>query len=199
MKHKKWLLAGATGLLALGLVGCGNDDHDDNDKKGDDRQETKADKDDNIDATKYAASPKDLAKQFNKQYKGYSISEIKVDSEHGETVYEIQGFDKKANKEAKMEVKASKTSEVVRQEDETMDAEDKADNKAIDMNKVKKTPKEAMDAAKKAAKLSNNATEWKLEMNRDNKLVYKVDFDKDHKTVTVDAQTGKSLSTSADD
>lgn len=207
MKHKKWLLAGATGLLALGLVGCGaneksesskSDDKQESTSKKHDKKDKKKDKDSQTDVTKYTASPKDLAKQFTSQFKGYQVSEIDVDTENGETVYEIKGYNTKENMEATLEVSASKTTKVVRKESETMDSEDKSEQKAIDVNKVSVTPKSAMDTAKKSASLSTNPTDWTLKKNNDNKLVYVIEFAKDDKEVVIDANSGKKLAVEND-
>ena len=197
MKHKNWMIAGMAGLIALGLAGCGNDKNDKDDKNHDAKTEEKSkDKDDqNIDATKYAASPQDLAKEFQKQYKGYDISKIKVDEEDGTVIYEINGYNPKDKKEATLQVDASKTSKVVHEQSETADKNDSDDTRTFDVNKVKVTPEKAMDQAKKDANLKSAPTEWKLEKVRDGKVIYKVEFNKDNKTVAIDADSGKEVKT----
>lgn len=194
MKNKKWMVAGIAGLCALGLAGCGHDNDKEDHGHDDKTEKTEHSKDhDNqsIDASKYTSSPKDLAKQFQKQYKGYNISEIKVDEDNGKAIYEVNGYNPKEKMEATLQVDASKTSEVIHKESETVDSHNSDDTRTFDVNKVKVTPEKAMSQAKKDAKLKTSPTEWKLEKNSDGKVIYKIEFDKDHQTVGIDANSGK--------
>lgn len=180
--NKKGLFIGVTSTLALLLVGCGS------------QKEA-------FDASKYVDSPKKLVEQFNKEYKGYQVSEIKVDNERNKAVYEIKGFND--SEEAEMQVDASKTSEVMKSHAETMDKEDKSENRAINLDQVQKKPEEVLKIAKKAAKSDENASEWELETTRHNQVIYNVHFEEklsDKETnVRVNATTGEVLTVHNDD
>lgn len=190
MKYKS-LLLGTLGLFSIGLVGCGEDTKNEVAEHKTEKKEKK--KEQSLDATKYVATPQELQKAFDKQFKGYQLTEVSVDVKHHDVVYQLDGVNTKENMEASLEVKANQTSEVTQSESETMDKEDKRDSQPLNLKEIKVTPKKAMTIAKKEASLKSKPNEWKLERNRDNKAVYKVSFKKDNKEVTIDAKTGKKL------
>lgn len=130
--------------------------------------------------------------KFNEKYANKQISEVKLEDDRGQYVYEVKGFDD--TKEYEVEVNA-KTGKVISSKSEKLDADEKPT--ALDTSKTisrDDASKVAKDAAKKGS-----ATEWELK-EENGKAVWEVKVVNGHqvKEVTLDANSKKVLSTEID-
>lgn len=196
MAYKQWVSLGILGVLAISLAGCGDSNNDDKADQ-DTKTEQSSTKKQTVNVADYTAAPKKLADTFTKKNHDYKVSEIQLETKHGEGTYEVKGFDDKAKKEMKVEY--DKSLKEGRAETEAQDAEDQLDNKALNLKDVKKTPKDAINEAKKAVKAQQPSSEWTLKTTANNQTVYKVEFEKDNKQAMIDAKTGKVISTENND
>lgn len=174
MNHKKVGFLGIAGVLGMVLVGCGQEKE--------------------IDASKYTATPQKLESVFHKEYKGYQLTNVEATEENGKAVYEMKGYNAKDKKEAELSVEADKMNNIVEQKTE----KEHHVETVLNLKDVKKNPKVAIQLAQKAANLKSTPSEWKLKMNKDNKPIYKIKFEKDQKEVTIDAKTGTKLAIEID-
>lgn len=136
-----------------------------------------------INASQYTESAQQLQQIFTNKNKNFSLEEISVEN-HSDSkqvpVYELEGFNAKKTKSAKMIVNAEKTNKIIKNKTEKMSSSDKRDANALNVNDIKKNPVDAINLSKKYANINGNPTSWKLEMTKVNGVktpVYVVEFD----------------------
>lgn len=136
-----------------------------------------------INASQYTESAQQLQQIFTNKNKNFSLEEISVEN-HSDSkqvpVYELEGFNAKKTKSAKMIVNAEKTNKIIKNKTEKMSSNDKKDADALNVNDIKKNPVDAINLSKKYANINGNPTSWKLEMTKVNGVktpVYVVEFD----------------------
>ncbi|WP_440895273.1 PepSY domain-containing protein [Amphibacillus sp. Q70] len=208
---KKLLFLCLTLFISITLAACGtgNDNDTGNDPTNDantndnvnedvDTNDTNADstnENDSFDLTSAALSVEEAINVFQENFPDTSISSIQLEEEHGELVYDIDGYDDTTEYSAEI----SQAGEVIAQEQEQKEADDQYNELMIN-DYI--TAEEALSAASEASE-TNGITprSWSLEFENGNPI-YEINFEdpgSQEVEVYIDAQSGEQLHVEVDD
>lgn len=203
---KKILYLCSALLLSITLAACGtsddnnaatNDADTNTENEGSDTNNNNGTTDGNnhFDLANVSLSMEEAVSVFQEHFPDTNVSSIQLDEEHGELVYDIDGFDDSMEYAAEI----NQSGEVIAEEQEQQDADDRYEELVL-TDYI--TAEEALTAASEASETEGiTARSWSLEFENGSPI-YEVSFeDQDSQEVNVyiDAQSKEQLYIETDD